>query len=212
MNIKDSITQSKLRYKGLIYSILILSFIVGTILLFHIYDPFFRLLDLCVFIINNGLLVVYFIFFFNDRKKKTYFFATLLLLLFAESIADVFIDLFFISIYWNIFSRYILIVLLAVCYFILTIIALRGLYNKVLFLIISAITCVLTFPFYSLLNVSIMIFGLTNYLPIVVGNYAYNLWKKSDKTKLIILKEQFDDGIITEEEYKEKKKIIIDSL
>lgn len=57
-----------------------------------------------------------------------------------------------------------------------------------------------------------MIFGLTNYLPIVVGNYDYNLWKKSDKTKLIILKEQFDDGIITEEEYKEKKKIIIDSL
>lgn len=62
------------------------------------------------------------------------------------------------------------------------------------------------------INVAILIFGLNNYLPTAINNSDYNLKNKTDKEKLIILKEQFDGGMISEEEYKQQKKNIIDNF
>lgn len=225
MDIISAIKKSNLRYKKLIYIFLFLSYIypiavaISVVFAGDISDFIGNWLPIIVLFLNSSLFLVYLIFFFDNRQKKTVVFIAYLSLLAIEQLVLV---VAYLSISnrissdnssYHAASGYGIGVLspicLTLCYIILAILARKGLHNRALFLVVSIVSCIFSM---SCLNIAITIFGSNNYLPILNQDEDYSLENKSDKEKLIILKEQFDNGIITEEEYKEKKKIIIDSL
>ena len=230
MSIVKRIKESKLNDKKLIYIFLLLSFIfcVGVFLwdvYYYIYYTHFHndydyyydidLLQQIIQFVNVCLFCAYFIFFFDNNKTKTIFFIVTLSILALEPIILIIIYLKEFVTFWIIIG-----LVLSMCYIILVILAFNGLRNKVLFFVFSIICCVIQcsnmgFLYWFspiFLNVAILIFGLNNYLPSVIKNSDYNLENTSDKEKLMILKEKFDNGMISEEEYKEQKKNIIDNL
>ncbi len=226
MDIISAIKKSNLRYKKLIYIFLFLSYIyliaVAILVVFagDISDFIGNWLPIIVLFLNSSLFLVYLIFFFDNRQKKTVVFIAYLSLLAIEQLVLVIAYLSISNRISSDNSSYhaasgasgvgvLSPICLTLCYIILAILARKGLHNRVLFLVVSIVSCIFSM---SCLNIAITIFGSNNYLPILNQDEDYSLENKSDKEKLIILKEQFDNGIITEEEYKEKKKIIIDSL
>ena len=230
MSIVKRIKESKLNDKKLIYIFLLLSFIfcVGVFLWdvyyyiyythFHNdYDYYYDIdwLQQIIQFVNVCLFCAYFFFFFDNNKKKTIFFIVALSILAIESAV--------LIIRYSIDFNIILIVINSVlffCYIALIILASMGLRNKVLFFVFSIICCVIQYPNCGdvycfspiFLNVAVLIFGLNNYLPSVINESDYSFKDKTDKEKLIVLKEKFDNGMISEEEYKEQKKNIIDNL
>ena len=228
MNIVKRIKESKMNDKKLIYIFLLLSFIfcVGAFLsdvvnyiYSHYYNNDIYYHDInwsqIIQIVNVCLFCAYFIFFFDNNKTKTIFFIVTLSILALEPIILIIIYLKEFVTFWIIIG-----LVLSMCYIILVILAFNGLRNKVLFFVFSIICCVIQcsnmgFLYWFspiFLNVAILIFGLNNYLPSVIKNSDYNLENTSDKEKLIVLKEKFDNGMISEEEYKEQKKNIIENL
>ena len=229
MNIIRSIKESKLHCKKGICVFLLLShvyFIFRFILAVRLGQTSDFLADwlpVLILFINNSIFFVYFVFVFGNRRMKTVCFIIDLLILTIESVIMQIICVTYLLIAIasrkegvavsvnSVTSAYLIIsqIIDTISYIALAVLAGKGLRNKTLTLIFSVLSCVFAFSF---LNIAITIFCFNNYLPIINHNANYSFENKSCEEKLAILKDQFDDGVITEDEYKERKKNIIDDI
>ena len=223
MNIVKRVKETKLNDKKLIYVFLLLSFVfcVGEFLsdvLYYVQYNYRYNIDWLqiIRVVSICLFCVYFIFFFDNFKTKKICFIVALTISAIEPLILVIKYLIHFDAIDKIFIPINLVLLF--CYIALIMLAFMGIRNKVLFFVFSIICCIAQYSidryYFSLifLNVAILIFGLNNYLPTAINNSDYNFKNKTNKEKLIILKEQFDGGMISEEEYKQQRQNIIDNF
>ena len=190
-------------------------------------NPYFDVVEPLLLLIIIIYLPIYFLFFLGKNKLKLSIFVIMLLLAFPKFYNGIiYLNICLEGSFYPVYTiAWLLRFLSVIAYIILAILSLKGWYKKDLFALFLSIVAVINIVlnildshFFSFilsnlaLDISILVFGIKNNLPLIILPLERSISTKDNKEKLLYLRQELESGNINQEEYDKKRKEIIDSL